>query len=427
MADSNFIVSVDIGSRKIVVLLADEENGKFTVTGHAIGDSAGVKKGVIVDADQASQAIKKVAEVACLSCDIKSIFNISTNISDPHLTVINRSGSTYIPTKEIRDKDIEISVKNACGIPTPTNKQVISSVINHFTLDKDSDTHPGVVTKHPIGQTATNLEVNMHIVTVSNQCVNAIEQSIRGSGFGLNNIVLNSMASSEIHITQDEKDSGVCLVDIGAGVTNLSVFTKGGITYSAVIQNGGDQITQDISDAFDTSFEEAERLKLKYGNAQVKSIREDKLVPFQQIDDDDPDQSERYLSQQSLVEVIEQSYSTIFSSIKKVLQSQKLDRSLKSGFVLTGGATAIKGCDMLMLSCVSVRTKLGRVNFDKITTKKVHFESILKDSSKYPSYACALGLLLFEPNESDFNFRGKQTNKQTSILSKIRDHLSTKL
>ncbi|HBG03597.1 MAG TPA: cell division protein FtsA, partial [Gammaproteobacteria bacterium] len=87
MADSNFIVSVDIGSRKIVVLLADEENGKFTVTGHAIGDSAGVKKGVIVDADQASQAIKKVAEAACLSCDIKSIFNVSTNISDPHLTV----------------------------------------------------------------------------------------------------------------------------------------------------------------------------------------------------------------------------------------------------------------------------------------------------------------------------------------------------
>ncbi|HCE35638.1 MAG TPA: cell division protein FtsA, partial [Gammaproteobacteria bacterium] len=210
----------------------------------------------------------------------------------------------------------------------------------------------------------------------------------------------------------------------GAGVTNLSVFTKGGITYSAVIQKGGDQITEDIAYAFDTSFEEAERLKLEYGDAQVKSIREDKLVPFQQInDDDDPDQSEHYLSQQSLVEVIEQSYSTIFSSIKKVLQSQQLDRSLKSGFVLAGGGAKIKGCDMLMLSCVTVRTKLGCINVDKITTKKLQFEDSLKD----PAYACALGLLLFEPNESDFNFRGKQTNKQTSILSKIRDHLSTKL
>ena len=415
----SIIASIDIGSSKIIVLIASvDDSGKFTVIGHAIGNSAGVTKGIIDNVEQASQAINQVVQDAYSSCDIDQFLNVSTNISDPHLTVINRSGSTYIPTKEIRDKDIEISVKNACGIPTPANKQVISSVINHFTLDKDSVTHPGVVTKHPIGQTATNLEVNMHIVTVSNQCVNAIEQSIRGSGFGLNNIVLNSMASSEIYITQDEKDSGVCLVDIGAGVTNLSVFTKGGITYSAVIQNGGDQITQDISDAFDASFEEAERLKLEYGNAQVKSIREDKLVPFQQIDDDDPDQSERYLSQQSLVEVIEQSYSTIFSSIKKVLQSQKLDRSLKSGFVLTGGATKIKGCDMLMLSCVTVRTKLGRVNVDKITTKKLQFEGGLKD----PAYACALGLLLFDPDESDI--RKEQSSNKSNIFGTIRRKLS---
>ena len=415
----SIIASIDIGSSKIIVLIASvDDSGKFTVIGHAIGNSAGVTKGIIDNVEQASQAINQVVQDAYSSCDIDQFLNVSTNISDPHLTVNNRSGSTYIPTKEIRDKDIEISVKNACGIPTPANKQVISSVINNFTLDKDSVTHLGVVTKHPIGQTATNLEVNMHIVTVSNQCVNAIEQSIRGSGFGLNNIVLNSMASSEIYITQDEKDSGVCLVDIGAGVTNLSVFTKGGITYSAVIQNGGNQITQDISDAFDASFEEAERLKIEYGDAQVKSIREDKLVPFQQIDDDDPDQSERYLSQQSLVEVIEQSYSTIFSSIKKVLQSQKLDRSLKSGFVLTGGATKIKGCDMLMLSCVTVRTKLGRVNVDKITTKKLQFEGGLKD----PTYACALGLLLFDPDESDI--RKEQSSNKSNIFGTIRRKLS---
>jgi len=421
MADSNFIVSVDIGSRKIVVLLADEENGKFTVTGHAIGDSAGVKKGVIVDADQASQAIKKVAEVACLSCDIKSIFNVSTNISDPHLTVINRDGHTFLPTNEVSEGNVKSAVKNACGIPTPTNKQVISSVINHFILDKDSATHQGVVTKYPVGQTATNLEVNMHIVTVSNQCVSAIEQSINGSGFGLNNIVLNSMASSEAYITQDEKDNGVCLVDIGAGVTNLSVFTKGGITYSAVIQKGGDQITEDIAYAFDTSFEEAERLKIDYGCAQRKLIRQDKLVLFQQIDD--PEDAERYLSHQSLVEVIEQSYLTLFSHITKNLKDQNLcSRTvIKSGFVLTGGATKIVGCDELLLSYSRIRTKFGRVNIDKITTKKVQFEKNLKD----PVYACALGLLLFEPNEADF--REKQLNKQGNFLGKIKEHLSLKL
>jgi cell division protein FtsA len=421
MADSNFIASVDIGSSKIVVLLADEEDGKFTVAGYSKGDSAGVEKGVIVDIEQASRAIKKVVKDACLSCDIKQLLNVSTNISDPNLTIINRDGQTFLPTNEVSENDAESAIKNACGIPTPANKQVINSVVNHFTLDKDPITHQGTVVKHPVGQIATNLEVSMHIVTVSNQCVNAIEQTIRNSDFGLNNIVLSSMASSETYITQDEKYNGICLIDIGSGVTNLSVFTQGGITHSAVIQEGGDQITEDIAYAFDTSFEEAERLKIDYGCAQRKLIRQDKLVLFQQIDD--PEDAERYLSHQSLVEVIEQSYLTLFSHIKKNLKDQNLcSRTvIKSGFVLTGGATKIVGCDELLLSYSRIRTKFGRVNIDKITTKKVQFEKNLKD----PVYACALGLLLFEPNEADF--REKQLNKQGNFLGKIKEHLSLKL
>ena len=420
MADSNFIASIDVGSRKIVVLLADEENGRFTVTGYAIGESAGVKKGVIVDVEQASQAIKKVAEAACSSCDISSFFNVSTNISDPHLTVTNRDGQIFLPTHEVGEDDVRTAVKNACGIPTPTNKQVINSVINHFVLDKDTETGQGVVTDQPIGQKATNLEVNMHIVMVSNQCVDAIDRSMQKSKFGLNNIVLNSMASSEVYLTQDEKDNGICLVDIGAGVTNLSVFTKGGITYSAVIQKGGDQITEEIAYAFDTSFEEAERLKIEYGDAQTKSIREDKLILFVQADDD-PDQSEHYLSHQSLVEVIEKAYLELFSLVKKDLQSHKLDRLLKSGLVLTGGASKIKDCDALMLKYFNVRTKLGCINTEKITTKKVQFENSLKD----PVYACALGLLLFEPNKSDF--RETEANNKGGFLGRMGRRLNLKL
>jgi len=417
-SDNNFLVSVDIGSSKIVVLLAEEINGRLEVFGHAKGDSSGVKKGLIVDVEQASQAIKKVAEDAYLSCNT-DFHNVSVNISDPHLTIINRAGQTFVPTDEVSENDAESAIKNACGIPTPANKQVINSVVNHFTLDKDPITHQGTNVKHPVGQIATNLEVSMHIVTVSNQCVNAIDQSIRKSDLGLSNIVLNSMASSEPYITQVEKDNGVCLIDIGSGVTNLSVFTYGGITYSAVIQVGGDQITEDIAHAFTTSFEEAERLKIDHGNAQVKSIREDKLIKFQQIDDH-KDQN-HYLSHQSLIEVIEQSYLELFSIIRQSLKSQQLYRSLKSGFVLTGGACKISDCDELLLSCFRIRTKFGRVNTDKITTKKVQFEENLKD----PVYACALGLLLFDPNEADF--REEQSNKQRNFLGKIKEHLSSKL
>ncbi|SFV80579.1 Cell division protein FtsA [hydrothermal vent metagenome] len=419
-SDNNFLVSIDIGSSKIVVLLAEEINGRLEVFGHAKGDSAGVKKGLIVDVEQASQAIKKVAEDAYLSCNT-DFLNVSVNISDPHLTVINREGQITVSGNKITEQDIESAIKIARAVPTPTNKQVISSVSNRYTLDKDPITHQGNMVEQPIGQEAKTLEVSMHIVTVSNQCVNTIDQSIRKSNLGLSNIVLNSMASSEPCITQDEKDSGVCLIDIGSGVTNLSVFTQGGITHSAVIQEGGDQITEDIAYAFDTSFEEAERLKIDYGCAQRKLIRQDKLVLFQQIDD--PEDAERYLSHQSLVEVIEQSYLTLFSHITKNLKDQNLcSRTvIKSGFVLTGGATKIVGCDELLLSYSRIRTKFGRVNIDKITTKKVQFEKNLKD----PVYACALGLLLFEPNEADF--REKQLNKQGNFLGKIKEHLSLKL
>jgi cell division protein FtsA len=411
-SDNNFLVSVDIGSSKIVVLLADEINGRLEVFGYAKGHSAGVKKGVIVDIEEASQAIGKVAKDACLSCDVKDFINVSINISDPHLTVINREGQITVSGYKITEQDVESAVKTARAVPIPTNKQVISSVVNHFTLDKDPITHQGVEVEQPIGQEATTLEASMHIVTVSNQCVNAIDQSIRKSNLGLSNIVLNSMASSETYITQDEKDSGICLIDIGSGVTNLSVFIHGGITYSAVIQVGGDQITEDIAYAFNTSFEEAERLKIDHSNEQEKSISQDKLVLFQQIDD--PEESERYLSQQSLVEVIEQSYLDLFSEIKKDLKSQKLYRSLNSGFVLTGGASKIQGCDALMLSNFSTRTKFGRVNTDKITTKKVQFEKDLKD----PVYACALGLLLYEPDESDLI--GVQSDNERNLFGKIK-------
>lgn len=407
MADNHFFASVDIGSHKTVVLLAEEADGRLAVFGHGISKSAGVKKGLINDIKKAAQAIKEAADKAYLSCG-DGFHNVSVNISDPHLTVINREGQITITGGEISERDLGLAIKSACAVATPPNKQVVNSVSNRYTLDKNPTTHQGIVVDQPIGQEAKTLEVSMHIVMVSNQCVNAIDQSIRESGLGLNNIVLNSMASSEAYITQDEKDEGICLVDMGAGVTNLSVFTKGGITYSAVIQNGGNQVTQDIADAFDTSFKEAERLKLKHGNAQIKTIREDRLIQFKQIED--PKDCERYLSHQSLVEVIEQSYLDLFSQIKQNLKSRKLYRSLKSGFVLTGGASKVKNCDALLLSCFKIRAKQGRVNTDKITAD----HRLLG-----PEYACALGLLLFNYDESDL--RVAQEDDKGKFFNKIKD------
>lgn len=405
MADNNFIASVDIGSSKIVILLAEEEGDRLRVFGHGIGKSAGVKKGVIIDTELASQAIQAVAEKARLSCNTR-FHNVSVNLSDPHLTTISRSGQIFVTGNRVAEQDMDAAIKTASAVPTPANKQVISSVANGYTLDKDPITHRGIIVDKPIGEQATTLEVNMHIVTASNQCVSAVEKSVRGSNLGLSNIAPSSMASSEAYLTQDEKDNGVCLIDMGSEVTNLSTFTQGGISHSAVLQIGGGQITERIADAFDTSFAEAERLKLAYGHAQSKSITADKLLKFQQLNNSKDDY--HYLSQQSLLEVIEEGYLVLFSLIRQALKKQKLYRILKSGFVLTGGASKIEGCADLLLNYVRIRSKLGRINTNRITA-----EHRILD----PIYACALGLLLFEPSVVDFKV---MQNNAGNFLGKIK-------
>jgi len=389
-ADNNFFVSLDIGSSKIVILLAEkskEIEGQLKIFGHGIGPSAGVKKGLIVDSEKTSQAINAVVEKAYSSCNTK-FFNVSVNISDPHLTIINRKGQVLIADSVITEKDVELALKSAKAVATSTNKQVINSVPNSFIIDKDPITHRGVEVDKPVGLEAKTLEANMHIVIASNQAVGSIEKSIQKSNLGTSMIVLNSMASSEPYLSQDEKDNGVCLVDIGSGVTNISVFTNGGITHSAIFKSAGDQITEEIAYAFNASFTEAERLKIQYGDAQVKSLREDQLIKFKPIGS----LEECYLSSHSLVEVIEQAYLDLFSLIRQNLKSKKLDRSLKSGYVLTGAGSKTQGCDELFLRSFRVRSKLGQVDTEKIDGN----EMIISD----PTYACALGLLLYEPDES---------------------------
>ncbi len=406
MANNNFIVSVDIGSSKIAILLAEEISGRLEVFGHAIGKSAGVKKGVIVDAQLVADAIKKVAKAAYLTCNTQ-FHNVSVNISDPHLSAISRVGQIVVSADKVTQQDVDAAIKIARAVPIPPNKQVISAMANNYTLDRDPITHQGVMVGQPIGQQATTLEVGMYIVTASNQGVDGVEQSIRQSDLGLSNIVLNSMASSEAYITQEEKDNGVCLIDIGAGVMSMSVFTGGGISHSAVVQMGGNHITEAIMQAFDTSFDEAERLKLSYGHGQAKMIIEDKLIEFQQVND--IKDMHHYLSHQSLVEVIQSAYLELFSLVRDDLKKHKLYRVLKSGFVLTGGATKVKNCEELLLGYFRIRAKLGRVNLDRIIAERRLLD---------PVYGCALGLLLFEPNDVDL--QSAQSSNDRNIFGKIK-------
>ncbi len=405
--DGHYIVSIDIGSSKIVVLLANEKDGRLEVFGQARGKSAGVHKGEIVDVEAVANAIKAVGEKACLSCNTK-FDGAVTNISDSDIRVFNVNPHKHVESGKVKEGDVKSIIKTAEAGKAGKAGRLISSVTHHYVLNKDEHSS-GVVVQYPIGERAETLGVNMHIVVASEQKAKNIERGLERNDKKALNLVPSSMASSEPYLTQEQKDDGVCLVDIGSGVMDLSVFKGGGICYSAVIPEGSDRVTNDIANAFKTSFEEAERLKIYKGRAQAKTLIGDKLIPFKQENDD----RQYYLSHRSLVEVIEESYLELFALIKSKLEDEKIYRSLNSGFVLVGGGVKIKGCADLMLSCFTRRTKIGCVNTDLIVLPPAH------ENLSSLEYACALGLLLF--NDDERGLEEQQSINKTSIMGKIKE------
>lgn len=410
-SDEHFIVGIDIGSSKIVVFLAEERSGRLEIFGQARGKSAGVCKGEVVDVEALSQAVKSVGKKARLSCNA-DFDSVNINISDPNIRVFNLNPHTHVDSGKVKEIDVKRIIKTAEAVKMEKTERHISSIAHHYILDKDPYTNQGVVVKQPIGEAADTLEVNMHIVSISKQHAKNIERSVELNGVKVLNFVPSSMASSEPCLTQEQKDSGICLVDIGSGTIDLSVFKNGSIFYSTVIREGADRVTNDIANAFDTSFEEAERLKLKYGQAQAKTTTEDELIQFQQIDS----LIDRYLSHQSLVEVIEESYLGLFLMIKDKLNHEKLYRSLNSGFILVGGGAKIKGCASLALSCLKKRAKIGHVNTELIRIDTNSVSS--NDDLLAPEYACVIGLLLFKNDES--GLKEQQSSNKEGFLSKIK-------
>ncbi len=397
MAEGDIIASIDIGSSKTVILLAEQNNSRIDVFACGQIDSEGVRCGVIENAKKVTQVIAGI--IRQIKKDYRTGFqNVSVNISDPNLEVINQVAHTHVPSSRVRQSELDTVVKIVESmVKIPQNHQIINDITHYYTLDADPEP-----VSQPIGKKADNLGVSMHLVSASNHHVETLETIIHQSKLGVSNIVPNSMASSEPYLTQNEKDKGICVVDIGSGVTNFSVFKQGGISYTGMIDFGTREVTQDIAEAFDTSFQEAEHLKIKYGQTQVK-LGADKLIKFQKIDDS----NYYYLSQESLSEVIKESYLEVFKLIRKKLNDQNLYRSLKSGFVLVGGGAKIKDCDQLMQSLYKKKAKVGRVNTELITAKYKWLG---------PEYACALGLLLFDPNEAEAE---QQSNSKNSFLGKM--------
>ena len=399
MAGNHFVASIDIGTEKIALLVAErEDDDHLRIIGHNVCQSKGVRKGSIFSIDALSRQISKLIKNTEESFGIDlALFRV--NISDTHLTCIDGKGK--VPINEfVSADDLDAVLESAMAISTPTNKEKLHIIKKKFTINET------VVVDDPMDMEAEVLESKVHIITVSSSSVRNVENCLKQSDLEVDKIVLNSIAKSQALLTQEDKNSGVCLLDIGAGVTSYSVFKEEGIVQSGIIAMGGDEVTQSIAYAFDTSLEEAKRLKENYGAAKTLLQSDDKFIDFTQANS----KEERQLSSLDLSEVIEETYREIFEALKNELKHHNLDTIIKSGFVLCGGGSEINFVEELVRDFFSKRVKIGKIQRSRISG----LEAILTDYR----YTGSIGLLLHEGDLSKAKFI--VSNGNNGVMGKLK-------
>ena len=400
MAGNHFVASIDIGTEKLALLVADrEDDDHLRIIGHNVCPSKGVRRGSIFSIDSLSREISKLIKKTEESFGI-SLALFRVNISDTHLTCIDGKGK--VPVNEfVSSEDLDAVLESAMAISTPTNKEKLHIIKKKFTINET------VVVDDPMDMEAQVLESKVHIITVSSSSVRNVENCLKQSDLEVDKIVLNSVAKSQALLAQEDKNSGVCLLDIGAGVTSYSVFKEEGIIQSGIIAMGGDEVTQSIAYAFDTSLEEAKRLKESYGVAKTLPQSDDKFIDFTQANS----KEERQLSSLDLSAVIEESYREIFEELKNELKHRNLDSIIKSGFVLSGGGSEIGSIEELVRDCFSKRVKLGKIQRSRISG----LEAILTDYR----YTGSIGLLLHEGDLNKAKFIVSNGNK--GVMGKLKN------
>ncbi|CAG0995417.1 partial Cell division protein FtsA, partial [Anaerolineae bacterium] len=345
----NLIVGLDIGTSKIVAIVAElQPEGGLKVIGLGQHPSKGMRKGVVVNIDSTVQAIQRALEEAELMADCK-ITSVFTGIAGSHIKSLNSHGMVKIKDAEVMAMDVDRVVETARAIALPTDQQILHILTQEFIIDGQEDV------REPIGMSGMKLEVKVHIVTGAVSAAQNIVKCVQRCGLEVSDLVLQPLASSMATLTEDEKELGVCLVDIGGGTTDIAVFKQGSIRHTAVVPIAGDQITNDIAVAFRTPTQSAEDIKVKYGCALRQLADPKEIVEVPGVDGRDP----RQLSLQTLAEVIEPRVVELYEFVLNELRRSGMEEMIASGIVITGGSSLMKGMVELGEEIFHMPVRLG--------------------------------------------------------------------
>ncbi|NLD36106.1 MAG: cell division protein FtsA [Desulfatiglans sp.] len=394
------IVGLDIGTTKICAVVGEIVNDEIEIIGVGTHPSEGLRKGVVINIEKTVQSIKEAIEEAetMAGCEISSVY---AGIAGGHIKGFNSHGVIALKEREVTKKDIERVIEAASAVAIPMDREVIHILEQEFIVDEQD----GIM--DPLGMSGVRMEAKIHIVTGAVTSAQNIIKCANRAGLDVHDIVLQSIASSEAVLTNEERNLGTALIDFGGGTTDMAVFSRGSIKHTSVLALGGDNLTYDISIGIRTPTVEAEKIKMKYGCALTSMIGSDEIIEVPGVGGRGP----RTLPRQFLGEILEPRLEEIFSLIQSELIRSGFDDSINSGVVITGGSSELQGVTELAEQIFNVPCRIGYP--DKVGG--------LVEVVNKPMYATAVGLVLYGAKQTSSNkkFRIRDTN----IFAKVVDRM----
>jgi cell division protein FtsA len=373
--DKNLIVGLDIGTSKVAAIVGEiTPDGGIDIIGIGSNRSRGLKKGVVVNLESTVHSIQRAVEEAELmaGCQINSVY---VGIAGSHISSLNSNGVVAIRDNEVILSDIDRVIDSARAVAIPSDQKILHIMPQEFIIDGQE----GI--KEPVGMAGIRLEAKVHIVTGAVSAAQNIIKCVRRCGLEVDDIILEQLASSSSVLTDDEKELGVCLVDIGGGTTDIAVFCDGFIRHTAVIPIAGDQVTNDIAVALRTPTQHADEIKLKYACALTQLVQEDEVLDVPSIGD----RPTRKISRSNLAEIIEPRYEELMMLVQAELRRSGFENIVPAGIVLTGGSAKVEGLVELAEEVFHMPVRLGCPQY----------VSGLNEVVRNPIYATGVGLLIF--------------------------------
>ena len=399
-SDRNLLVGLDIGTSKVVAIVGEiKSDGQLEIIGIGSHPSRGLKKGVVVNIESTVQSIQRAVEEAELmaGCEIHSVY---AGIAGSHVRSLNSHGIVAIKDKEVVQGDVERVIDAAKAVAIPADQKILHVLPQEYVIDSQE----GI--RDPIGMSGVRLEAKVHIVTGADSAAQNIVKCVQRCGLAVDDIVLEQLASSYAVLTEDEKDLGVCVVDIGGGTTDIAVFGGGAIRHTAVIPIAGDQVTNDIAVSMRTPTQYAEDIKIKYACALSQLANPDETIEVPSVGDRPP----RRRARQTLAEIVEPRYEELFGLIRDELRRAGLEEQVATGIVLTGGSAKMEGAIELAEEVFHMPVRLGIPQY----------VSGLVDVVSNPIHATGVGLLLYAKSNLETQAAPLLSGGVKSLLERMK-------